>query len=51
MKILNNLNIEIEEFGTSAFRVISHPVWFTSGREEDIMKEIVEFWDKPLDRR
>ncbi len=42
IEILNNLNIEIEEFGTSAFRVISHPVWFTSGREEDIMKEIVE---------
>ena len=40
--ILNNLHIEIEEFGTSSFRVISHPTWFTTGKEYEIMKKIIE---------
>ena len=40
--ILNNLNIEIEEFGVSAIRVIKHPTWFTEGREVDIVKQIIE---------
>ena len=40
--ILNNLNIEIEEFGTSSIRVIKHPTWFTEGKEEQIVKEIIE---------
>lgn len=40
--ILDKLNIKIEEFGTSSFRVISHPTWFISGREVDIVKQIVE---------
>lgn len=42
MDILDKLNIEMEEFGTSSFRVISHPTWFISGREEDIVKQIIE---------
>jgi len=42
MDILNDLNIGIEEFGTSSFRVIKHPTWFTIGKEEDIVREIVE---------
>ena len=42
INILDELNIEIEEFGQSSFRVISHPTWFTEGREEDIVKQIVE---------
>lgn len=42
MDILDKLNIEIEEFGTSSFRVISHPTWFISGKEEDIVKQIIE---------
>ena len=42
MDILDRLNITIEEFGTSSFRVISHPTWFISGKEEDIIKQIVE---------
>ena len=40
--ILDKLNITIEEFGTSSFRVISHPTWFISGKEEDIVRQIVE---------
>ena len=42
MNILDELNIEIEEFGTSSIRVIKHPTWFTIGKEEKIMKEIIE---------
>ena len=41
-KILDELNILIEEFGTSSFRVLSHPTWFIRGREEDIVRQIIE---------
>ena len=40
--ILDKLNITIEEFGTSSFRVISHPTWFITGKEEEIVKQIIE---------
>ena len=40
--ILTNMNIEIEEFGTSSFRVTKHPTWFTIGKEEAILREIIE---------
>lgn len=40
--ILDKLNIEIERFGTSSFRVVSHPTWFESGKEEEIIKKIIE---------
>ena len=40
--ILDSLNIKYEEFGNSAIRVISHPTWFTEGKEEDIVKQIIE---------
>ena len=40
--ILDKLNITIEEFGTSSFRVVSHPTWFISGKEEDMVRQIVE---------
>ena len=40
--ILDKLNILIEEFGTSSFRVVSHPTWFIQGKEEDIVKQIIE---------
>ena len=42
MNILEELNIEIEEFGASSIRVIKHPTWFTAGKEDKIMKEIIE---------
>ena len=40
--ILEKLNIEIEEFGSSSFRVISHPTWFPKGNEEKIVRRILE---------
>ena len=42
MDILDKLNISIEEFGASSFRVVSHPTWFISGKEEDMVRQIVE---------
>ncbi|MBQ8219396.1 MAG: DNA mismatch repair endonuclease MutL, partial [Bacilli bacterium] len=42
MDILDNLNIKVEEFGVSSLRVVSHPIWFTYGKEEDIMRGIIE---------
>ncbi len=40
--ILTDLNITYEEFGTSSIRVISHPTWFTEGKEVEIVKQIIE---------
>ena len=40
--ILEEMGIELEEFGVSSFRVLSHPTWFTEGKEEEIMKGIIE---------
>ena len=40
--ILDDLNIKIEEFGSNSFRVLTYPTWFTTGKEELIVKEIFE---------
>ena len=40
--LLKSLNIEIEEFGISSFRVLSHPTWFKTGYEEETMNKIIE---------
>ncbi len=40
--ILKDLNVKIEEFGSSSFRVISHPTWFPKGNEEKIVRRILE---------
>ena len=42
MDILKELNIEIEEFGTTSFRVTSHPTWFPKSNAEGILKRIME---------
>ena len=40
--ILDKLNIIIEEFGANSFRVVSHPTWFISGKEEEIVRQIID---------
>ena len=40
--IFDDLNITYEEFGTSAIRIITHPTWFTEGREIEIINGIIE---------
>lgn len=42
LDIVSSLNIEIEEFGSSSFRVVSHPTWFPKGHEEEIVRKILE---------
>ncbi len=42
LDILDSLNIKVEEFGTNSFRVTSHPTWFPTGREEEIVRRIFE---------
>jgi len=42
LDILDKLNIKVEEFGQSSFRIISHPTWFTKGREEITIRNIFE---------
>ena len=41
-EIFDNLNIELEEFGVSSIRVISHPTWFKEGYELETFKNICE---------
>lgn len=40
--LFKSLNIEIEEFGISSFRVLSHPTWFKTGYEEETINKIIE---------
>ena len=40
--ILDSLNILLEDFGSSSFRVISHPTWFNTGYEEETMRKIID---------
>mgnify|MGYP004564906031 FL=1 len=42
MNILEDLNIEIEEFGATSFRITSHPTWFPKDNAEGILKRIME---------
>ena len=42
IEILKKLNIEIEEFGASSYRIISHPTWFPKNSSETIIKGIIE---------
>jgi len=39
---IKSLNIELEEFGSTSYRVISHPTWFIENKEEEIVKKIIE---------
>lgn len=40
--ILKDLNVEIEDFGSNSFRVLSHPTWFPKSNEEKIVRRILE---------
>ena len=42
INILENLNIEVQEFGTNSFRITSHPTWLGEDRAPDILKNIME---------
>ena len=40
--IIKNLNIEIEEFGTSSYRIISYPTWLPENNVDETIKNIIE---------
>lgn len=40
--IIRELNIDIEEFGTSSYRITSYPTWIPENYEEDTIKNILE---------
>ena len=42
MDILENLNINAEEFGSSSFRITTHPTWFPKDGAVEILKNIME---------
>lgn len=42
INILEDLNIKIEEFGTSSYRINAYPTWIPSGYEEKTIRNIFE---------
>lgn len=40
--ILENLNITLEEFGQSSFRVTSHPTWFNRNNPDELIRKIFD---------
>ena len=42
ISILENLNINIEEFGANSFRITSHPTWFPRNNPDRIIRGIIE---------
>ena len=40
--IIKNLNIDIEEFGTSSYRIKSHPTWLPKNNTEKVLRTIIE---------
>ena len=42
ISILENLNITLEEFGQSSFRITSHPNWFNRSNPDKIIRSIFE---------
>ncbi len=42
MDIFDKINLSLEEFGTSSFRVAYHPTWFPKDHEEEVIRKIIE---------
>ena len=40
--VIKSLGIEVEEFGTNTFRVLSHPSWLKEGFEEVSLRNIFD---------
>ncbi len=40
--IFDKINLSLEEFGSSSFRVLYHPTWFPKDHEEEIIRKIIE---------
>lgn len=42
MSILDNLNIKLEVFGSTSFRITSHPTWFPKDNPDKVIRSIFE---------
>ena len=42
ISILDGLNIKAEEFGSSAYRITSHPIWFPKDNPDKVIRSIFE---------
>ena len=42
ISILENLNITLEEFGQSSFRITSHPTWFPKDNPDKLLRSIID---------
>ena len=42
ISILENLNIKLEEFGSSSFRITTHPTWFSKDNPDKIIRNIFD---------
>lgn len=42
LEILDKLNIHVEEFGSSSFRITTHPTWFPKNNPDKIIRGIFE---------
>ena len=42
INIIKNMNINIEEFGESTFRITSHPTWFPKNNPDKVLRNILE---------
>lgn len=40
--IIRNLSVSIEEFGTSSYRVTSHPTWFPRNNPDKVIRNIID---------
>ena len=40
--IIKNLNINIEEFGSSSYRITSHPTWFPQNNPDIVIRNIID---------
>lgn len=40
--IFDKINLSLEEFGSSSFRVEYHPTWFPKDHEEEVIRKIIE---------
>ena len=40
--IIRNLNISIEEFGSTSYRITSHPTWFPKNNPDKVIRNIID---------
>ncbi|WP_261806886.1 DNA mismatch repair endonuclease MutL [Lapidilactobacillus luobeiensis] len=44
LALLADVGLELEDFGENTFILHSHPVWFQSGQEEKLIREMIDYF-------